>query len=73
MISVSQRELPIKVLVVEKPNNVIVVRQTAREKIVIVTKGPQGIKGDPGETANVEEFIGDPNANYATMYQIFKL
>lgn len=42
-------------------------------EVSIATIGPRGEKGDPGAVVGVEEVVGDPNANYATMYQIFKL
>lgn len=42
-------------------------------EVAIATIGPRGEKGDPGAVVGVETVIGDPNANFATMYQIFKL
>ena len=47
--------------------------QPSSISVELATIGPKGEKGEPGETVGVEEFIGDPNANFATMYQIFKL
>ena len=41
--------------------------------VQLATIGPPGEKGDPGETVGVEQFIGDPNANFVTVYQISKL
>lgn len=42
-------------------------------EVSLATIGPKGETGAPGQLVGVEEFIGDPNANFTQLYQIYKL